>query len=111
MNSKRLIRITLERWAFDPWLQELALEDPKLRDLENPIKSYKPPKWSKQGKELSVRHHVECLTAHRNAGGLPGMWTLIFSGTFLDGHWGSRCGQWACLLRLACTGPVQIVRI
>ena len=49
--------------------------------------------------------------AHLNAGGLPGMWTLIFSGTFLDGHWDSRCGQWACLLRLACAGPVQIVRI
>ena len=25
---------------------------------------------------------------------LPGMWTLIFSGTFLDGHWGKNGGRW-----------------
>lgn len=33
VNSKRLLRITSELWAFEPWLQELALEDPRLRDI------------------------------------------------------------------------------
>ena len=64
-TSKRLLRITLDRWAFDPWLQVLPLKDPKLRYTQNPVNHCKPPKWSKQGKCLSLRDD-ECLTTHHS---------------------------------------------